>query len=82
MPLHHPVMKSWNTPLAFLRNNIQTERTAVTELYRIKMSSAQDRYTSTQSYLQATKDTIFAAGGGIYGEEKYIQEAFEIPGFG
>lgn len=39
-------------------------------------------YTVLPSHLQVTKDAIFAAGGGIYAEGKYIQVAFEVPGFG
>jgi hypothetical protein len=39
-------------------------------------------YTVIPSYLQATKDAIFAAGGGVYAEGKYIHVSFEIPGFG
>jgi hypothetical protein len=49
-------------------------------------SPAKDRYklvyTVLPSYLQATKDAIFAAGGGIYADGKYIQISFEIPGTG
>lgn len=39
-------------------------------------------YTVPPTHLQATKDAIFAAGGGVYGGGKYIQVSFEIPGTG
>lgn len=39
-------------------------------------------YTILPSHLQATTDAIFAAGGGIHAAGKYIQVAFEVPGFG
>ncbi|KAM3077035.1 hypothetical protein ACMFMG_003498 [Clarireedia jacksonii] len=39
-------------------------------------------YTVPSSHLQATKDAIFAVGGGVYPPGKYIQTAFEIPGRG
>jgi len=39
-------------------------------------------YTVPSSHLQATKDAIFAAGGGVYPGGKYVQVAFEIPGYG
>lgn len=39
-------------------------------------------YTVLPTYLQVTKDAIFAAGGGVYAEGRYIQVSFEVPGFG
>jgi len=49
-------------------------------------SSPQDRYklvyTVLPSDLQATKDAIFAVGGGAYPNGKYVQTAFDIPGYG
>jgi hypothetical protein len=34
------------------------------------------------SHLQATKDAVFAAGGGSYEDGKYVKCAFQIFGFG
>lgn len=39
-------------------------------------------YFVPHSHLTATKDAVFAAGGGIYAEGKYIKVAFECPGTG
>ena len=39
-------------------------------------------YTVIPSHLEATKDAIFAAGGGIYANGKYVQVSFETPGYG
>ncbi|KAG0650742.1 GTP cyclohydrolase [Hyphodiscus hymeniophilus] len=39
-------------------------------------------YTVLPAYLQTTKDAIFAAGGGIYAQGKYIQVAYETYGSG
>lgn len=39
-------------------------------------------YFVPSSHLQATKDAVFAAGGGTYPGGKYAQCAFEIPGYG
>jgi len=54
---------------------------------RIKMSSSiKDRYkliyTVLPSHLEATKDAIFAAGGGSYTNGKYIKCSFEVTGHG
>jgi hypothetical protein len=48
-----------------------------TSLARYRLS-----YMVPPSHLQATKDAIFAVGGGVYPPGKYIQCAFEIPGRG
>jgi hypothetical protein len=39
-------------------------------------------YTVLPSHLQATKDAVFAAGGGSYEDGKYVKCAFQIFGFG
>jgi len=66
------------------RDGIQT---ADSESARTTMSSpVTDRYklvyTVIPSHLKITKDAIFAAGGGIYANGKYIQVSFEISGYG
>ncbi|THV48532.1 hypothetical protein BGAL_0242g00040 [Botrytis galanthina] len=49
-------------------------------------SNSQTRYKLVYrvlpSHLSATKDAIFAVGGGVYANGKYIKVCFEIPGFG
>ncbi len=39
-------------------------------------------YFVPHSHVQATKDAVFSAGGGVYGGGKYIKCSFEIPGYG
>ncbi|KAF4635500.1 hypothetical protein G7Y89_g2605 [Cudoniella acicularis] len=39
-------------------------------------------YRVPASHLEATKEAIFAAGGGVYAGGKYIKACFEIPGNG
>jgi hypothetical protein len=39
-------------------------------------------YTVPASHLQETKDSIFAVGGGVYANGKYVQVAFETKGQG
>ncbi|KAH8676819.1 hypothetical protein BGZ60DRAFT_468685 [Tricladium varicosporioides] len=39
-------------------------------------------YTVLNSHLEATKDAIFAAKGGIYADGKYINVCFEVLGKG
>ncbi|KAK6596668.1 hypothetical protein H4I96_09320 [Botrytis cinerea] len=46
-------------------------------------SNSQTRYKLVYrvlpSHLSATKDAIFAVGGGVYADGKYIKVCFEIP---
>ena len=63
-------------------NNTAKRNLAVTTM----SSPVKDRYklvyTVPPAYLQATKDAVFAAGGGSYENGKYVKCSFEVSGYG
>ena len=82
---NHPERNITLTANAEFKNPVTVSTVShSSESYVVDFS--QDRYklvyTILPAHLQATKDAVFAAGGGVYAEGKYIQVCFEIMGYG
>src|SRR5690242_5716585 len=89
--VHRSFLKSWDYSTAFNNSatnpsfRAQAKQRHINNLKYSTMASPTRYklvYTVLNSHLEATKDAIFAAKGGIYADGKYINVCFEIPGNG